>query len=141
MPFHFDEFDVQFFHRRKKVLPEIPVLHMNARHAKQLWTNLISNAIKYTPEAGAVRISLHVQDNALVGTVSDTGIGIPPEEADLIFEEFYRSKAAKAYTQLGTGLGLAIVRRILQAYGGSIDVASQPGEGSTFRFRIPITAG
>ncbi|MBN1642866.1 MAG: hybrid sensor histidine kinase/response regulator [Anaerolineae bacterium] len=121
--------------------PTIPVVNMNARHAKQLWTNLISNAIKYTPEGGAVQVSLHVQGKSLVGAVSDTGMGIPADEVDLIFEEFYRSKAAKAQTQMGTGLGLAIVRRILQTYGGSIEVTSKPGEGSTFRFHLPIGAG
>ncbi len=118
--------------------PQVPALKMNARHAKQLWTNLISNAIKYTPKAGSVRVSLHRQEDMLVGTVSDTGIGIPADEIDLVFEEFYRSKAAKAYTQMGTGLGLSIVRRILEACGGSIELTSQPGEGSTFRFRLPI---
>ncbi len=117
---------------------QLPCLQVNPRHAKQLWNNLISNAIKYTPEGGNVRISLQEQDGFLVGAVEDTGIGIPADELPLVFEEFYRAKAAKAYTQMGTGLGLSIVKRILEAYGGTIEVESVPDQGSTFRFRLPI---
>ena len=122
------------------VSEQLPCLQVNPRHVKQLWTNLISNAIKYTPDGGDVRISLHEQDGALVGAVEDTGIGIPEDEIALVFEEFYRAKAAKAQTQMGTGLGLSIVKRILEAYGGSIAVESVPDQGSTFRFRWPVNA-
>jgi two-component system sensor histidine kinase/response regulator len=120
---------------------QLPSVHVNPRHAKQLWNNLISNAIKYTPDGGQVRISLQEQDGFLVGAVEDTGIGIPEDEIRLVFEEFYRSKAAKAQTQLGTGLGLPIVKRILEAYGGSIEVESVPDKGSTFRFQLPTVRG
>jgi signal transduction histidine kinase len=120
---------------------QLPSVHVNPRHAKQLWNNLISNAIKYTPDGGQVRISLQEQDGVLVGAIEDTGIGIPEDEIRLIFEEFYRSKAAKAQTQLGTGLGLPIVKRILEAYGGSIEVESVPDQGSTFRFQLPTVRG
>jgi len=120
---------------------QLPSVHVNPRHAKQLWNNLISNAIKYTPDGGQVRISLQEQDGFLVGAVEDTGIGIPEDEIRLVFEEFYRSKAAKAQTQLGTGLGLPIVKRILEAYGGSIQVESVPDQGSTFRFQLPTVRG
>ena len=120
---------------------QLPSVHVNPRHAKQLWNNLISNAIKYTPDGGQVRVSLQEQDGFLVGAVEDTGIGIPEDEIRLVFEEFYRSKAAKAQTQLGTGLGLPIVKRILEAYGGSIEVKSVPDQGSTFRFQLPTVRG
>ena len=117
---------------------QLPRVEVNPRHARQLWSNLVSNAIKYTPEGGHVRVSLHEQDGVLIGTVEDTGIGIPENEIPLLFQEFYRSKAAKAQTQMGTGLGLAIVKRILETYGGSIAVESVPDQGSTFRFRLPV---
>lgn len=126
---------------RRDVDDQLPSVHVNPRHAKQLWNNLISNAIKYTPDGGQVRISLQEQDGVLVGAIEDTGIGIPEDEIRLIFEEFYRSKAAKAQTQLGTGLGLPIVKRILEAYGGSIEVESVPDQGSTFRFQLPTVRG
>jgi signal transduction histidine kinase len=112
---------------------------MNAKHAKQLWINLVSNAIKYTNEGGQVRVSLRQENGNLVGSVSDTGIGIPEEEIGLIFEEFYRSKAGKAHTQMGTGLGLPIVKRVLETYGGAIEVQSVPDQGSTFTFRLPLS--
>jgi signal transduction histidine kinase len=116
----------------------LPALTMNAQHARQLWTNLISNAVKYTPEGGQVSVSLERQDGELIGAVQDTGIGITQEEQALIFTEFFRTQASKAYTQMGTGLGLAIVKRILETYGGEIGVQSEPGQGSCFTFRIPI---
>jgi two-component system phosphate regulon sensor histidine kinase PhoR len=120
------------------IAPELPHVTINSQHAKQLWTNLISNAIKYTPEGGQVKVSLSRANNHLVGTVCDTGIGIPEEEIPLIFVEFYRAKAGKAFTQMGTGLGLSIVRRILDTYGGTIRVESKVGEGSCFTFDLPV---
>ena len=120
------------------IASELPVVNMAPQHAKQLWTNLVSNAIKYTPPGGRVHIALCTQDGHLVGSVRDTGIGITAEELPLIFQEFYRTKASKAHTQMGTGLGLAIVKRLLETYGGTIRVESTPGEGSCFTFTIPV---
>ena len=117
---------------------DLPPIEMNARHARQLWTNLISNAIKYSNRGGTVHVSLACKDQRLVGAVSDQGIGIAADELALIFEEFYRSKASKKHTQMGTGLGLPIVKRILDSYGGTIDLASEEDKGSTFTFTIPL---
>jgi signal transduction histidine kinase len=122
----------------REVEDGLPSVQINPRHAKQLWNNLISNAIKYTPKGGKVRVSLQQLDGELVGAVEDTGIGIPQDEIGMIFEEFFRAKAAKAETQMGTGLGLSIVKRILETYGGSIELESEPGKGSTFRFHLPV---
>jgi signal transduction histidine kinase len=119
------------------IAPELPSIQMNLKHARQLWTNLISNAIKYTPQGGHIDISLELNRDHLVGAVQDTGIGISKEELPLIFKDFYRTKASKAYTQMGTGLGLSIVKRILDTYGGTIEVQSTSGEGSRFTFRLP----
>jgi signal transduction histidine kinase len=120
------------------IAPDLPPINMNARYAKQLWTNLVSNAIKYSNEGGSVRISLALQDQGLVGVVADEGIGIAEDEIALVFEEFYRSKASKKHTQMGTGLGLPIVKRILDSYGGTIQITSEPEKGSTFTFTLPL---
>ena len=105
---------------------------------QKIFGNLISNAVKYTPEGGRVSISLEKRDGFLVGSVQDTGIGISKEELPLIFAEFYRTQASKAHTQMGTGLGLTIVKRILETYGGEISVESESGQGSRFTFKMPI---
>jgi signal transduction histidine kinase len=109
----------------------------NPDHVRQLWSNLISNAIKYTPAGGQVAVTLQPDGAALVGQVRDTGIGIGPDELPHLFQEFYRTEAAKALQARGTGLGLAIVERILDLYGATIEVESRVGEGSTFTFRWP----
>ena len=84
----------------------------------------------------AIRIAVDKESRMI--TISDTGIGIAEEEIGLIFEEFYRSKAGKAYTQMGTGLGLSIVKRIVETYEGSIGVQSQVGKGTCFTFTLPL---
>jgi two-component system sensor histidine kinase/response regulator len=115
-----------------------PPVVANVDHVRQLWTNLISNAIKYTPPGGRVKVSLRPDGQGLVGQVQDTGIGITQAELPLIFHEFYRAERAKALQVRGTGLGLAIVQRVLDTYGGTIKVDSTPGKGSTFTFRWPV---
>ena len=122
------------------ITPHLPPINMNARHAKQLWNNLVSNAIKYSYRGGHVRVSLTRQGGHLVGIVADAGIGISEDEIPLVFQEFYRSRAGKKHCQMGTGLGLPIVKRILETYGGTIDVVSEPGKGSTFTFYLSPTS-
>jgi two-component system sensor histidine kinase VicK len=112
-----------------------------ADRAKSVWSNLISNAIKYTPEGGAVTIRL-VQSGALLqGEVEDSGIGIPQEAQVRLFSEFYRAKNAKDLNIPGTGLGLAIVREIIENAGGKIWVKSQEGQGTKFTFTMPAAPG
>lgn len=106
-------------------------------HIRQLWTNLISNAIKYTPKGGTVTVRLFNQDGSVVGEVKDTGIGIAEEDVPRLFEEFFRSDQAKAFAQYGTGLGLSIVKQIVDQYGGQVTVKSELGKGSQFGFRLP----
>ncbi len=123
----------------KLAIHPCPKIVAHADHARQLCSNLISNAIKYTPDGGRVTVSLEPDGARLVGRVADTGIGIAPDELPHVFEEFYRTGAAKAMQARGTGLGLAIVKRILDAYGGTIEVTSAVGQGSTFTFTWPVT--
>lgn len=106
-------------------------------HIKQLWTNLVSNAIKYTAKGGQVSVRLFQEGQAVVGQVQDTGIGIAQEDLPRLFEEFYRTEQAKSFARHGTGLGLAIARQIVEQYGGTIAVESALGKGSTFTFRLP----
>jgi signal transduction histidine kinase len=114
-----------------------PTMMAQAGHLRSLWRNLVDNAIKYTP-TGTVTVSLDESSGQLIGTVMDTGIGVETEELPSIFQEFYRSEAAKAEVMLGTGLGLSIVDQILKVYQGTIQVDSEPGKGSTFIVKLPI---
>jgi len=115
-----------------------PLVEANPDQIRQLWTNLISNAIKYTPSRGRVTVTLDDQGEWAVGTVEDTGIGIAPEDQGKIFEEFYRTPQAKAVEPRGTGLGLPLVKRIVEGHGGTIEVESALGQGSRFIFRLPV---
>ena len=108
---------------------------------KQLLLNLISNAIKYTPEGGSVDVSLSKKSGWAYLKIADTGMGIPPEDLPYIFDRFYRVDKARARGQSGkggAGLGLAIAKWIAQAHGGNIDVMSKVGEGTTFTIILPI---
>jgi heavy metal sensor kinase len=101
---------------------------------------LLDNAFKYTPSPGSVHLSLEPQgENALI-RVQDSGVGIPEEEQGKIFERFYRVDKARSRAQGGAGLGLAIAHWIVTQHGGSIQVESRPGQGSTFRVELPMTA-
>ena len=100
--------------------------------------NLIENAIKYTPPGGKVELSLTTADGMAVITVSDTGIGLDPADANRIFEPFVRLDAARARDTGGAGLGLAIARSIAVAHGGTLTVESRPGAGSRFVLRLPL---
>jgi two-component system phosphate regulon sensor histidine kinase PhoR len=116
-----------------------PFFQGSPDHLRLLWGQLLSNAIRYTPGGGRITLSLktNTQEGHIQGTVSDTGIGITPEEIPRIFEEFYRTEAAKSMRETGTGLGLPIVQLVLSLYGGTIAIDSTPGKGSSFRFTLP----
>jgi len=116
-----------------------PVVRADPDQMAQVWSNLISNAVKYTPAGGRVLVALEERDGWAIGTVEDTGIGIPPQDLERIFEEFYRTPQAKEVAPRGTGLGLPLVKQILEAHGGSITVESEVGRGSRFVFRLPVS--
>jgi signal transduction histidine kinase len=104
---------------------------------KQLLLNLVDNAVKFTPEGGVVSLRLSQNGGWTEIAVSDTGVGISSEEQDAIFRRFYR--VDKSRSTRGSGLGLAICSWIAEAHGGSIEVSSNPGKGSTFTLRLPAT--
>jgi signal transduction histidine kinase len=120
-------------------LPQrLPRLVMDAERIEQVLVNLLGNALKFTPKGGAVTISVRQQEGGVQVAVSDTGIGIAAEDKARIFDEFAQVRRQVANRQReGSGLGLAIARRIVEAHHGALEVESQPGCGSTFRFSIP----
>jgi two-component system phosphate regulon sensor histidine kinase PhoR len=107
---------------------------------EQVWVNLLSNAVKYNRTGGAVTVEVAPEPAAREAcvTIRDTGQGIPAEALPRIFERFYRVDKGRSRDQGGTGLGLAIVKHIVRAHRGRIEVESEPGEGSTFRVRLPL---
>ncbi|MBI5211498.1 MAG: HAMP domain-containing protein [Elusimicrobia bacterium] len=120
--------------------PDMPSVQADRGQLKQVFTNLIDNAVKYTPEAGVVRVGAAVAGREVRLSVEDTGAGIPAEHIPRIFERFYRVDKARSRELGGTGLGLAIVKHIVEAHGGAVAVESEPGRGSTFRFSLPLPA-
>jgi len=113
-----------------------PPVRQDAGKVHQILTNLISNAVKFTPEGGRVTVKAASDGNELVFTVSDTGVGIAPEEQDLIFEKFRQAANPMTREQGGTGLGLSIVRELAKLLGGDVTVQSELGRGSTFTVRL-----
>ena len=103
---------------------------------RQVLLNLLSNALKFTPEGGAIDVRATAYDDRIEIAVTDTGVGIAPEDHEAVFEEF-RQVGSTAKKIEGTGLGLAISRKFIELHGGRIRVRSQVGSGSTFTFTLP----
>lgn len=113
----------------------LPTLKVDVSHIQQVIMNLIHNAIKFTPPGGQIIVAAEEKHETLHVTVTDTGVGIAPEDVGRLFERFYKSDRARAGG--GTGLGLAIAKHIVQAHGGRIWVESNEGQGSKFTFSLP----
>lgn len=126
-------------HRLEVHVPQGPVpLHADAQRLVQVACNLITNAAKYTPPGGVVRVMLEREPGHAVLRVSDNGIGIPPVLLDRIFDLYEQAPEAQNQTQGGLGIGLALVRQLVELHGGSCSAASDgPGQGSTFTVRLP----
>jgi signal transduction histidine kinase len=126
--------------------PDLPAegipLFADGLQLEQVFTNLISNAIKFSRPGDSIGVLAGVDADAdgVYAQVSDTGMGIPPEETDRLFTRFFRASNATAAALPGTGLGLSIVREIVQRHGGTIDVDSQLDEGTTFTVWLPRRA-
>lgn len=110
-----------------------------AEDLRRIFSNLVDNAIKYTPVGGTVTFELGVRDQEVTVMVSDTGLGIAKEDHQRIFDSFYRTQASKASGEVGSGLGLAIVAQLVERWGGHICVESQPTQGSCFKVSLPAT--
>ena len=120
-----------------ELAPDLPETLGNVDYLERAVTNLIDNAIKYTPEGGRIHVSAARENGSVLIEVSDNGIGIPLGELPRIFERFYRVDRSRSRELGGTGLGLSIVKHVVQTHGGSIEADSAPGKGSTFRLRLP----
>ncbi len=105
---------------------------------EQVFSNLITNAIKYNKPGGSVVVTLGVENSFVIAVVKDTGIGIAKEHLPFIFDQFYRVSRREDQKIKGTGLGLSIAKKIVEAHDGSIQVESELGQGSTFRVRLPL---
>lgn len=121
-----------------EVPPDLPAAMVDADKLKQVFENLIGNALKYSPNGGEVAARLALDGDTLRFTVKDQGIGIAAEHIPLLFDKFYRVDSSTTAEIEGTGLGLAIVKHIIDLHEGQLTVESAPGKGSTFGFAIPF---
>jgi PAS domain S-box-containing protein len=122
-------------------IPEhLPPIRADQNRITQVVTNLVDNAFQYTPEDGKITITVEVDDadEYVVVRVADTGIGVAPEDLPRVFERFYRGEDPLVMETPGTGLGLAIVKEMVEMHGGTIDVTSELGKGTTFWFTLPV---
>jgi two-component system, NarL family, sensor histidine kinase BarA len=123
---------------RVQIDPDLPTLRQDPTKVQQILQNLLSNAIKFTPEGGRVVMKADADPRFITVTVTDTGIGIAPEEQELVFQKFRRSGNPLTRENPGTGLGLSISRELAKLLGGEITLKSELGQGSTFTVRLPI---
>jgi two-component system sensor histidine kinase BarA len=123
---------------RSQIEPDIPVLRQDVGKLQQILNNLLSNAIKFTPEGGRVILKVDATRTHVTLTVSDTGVGIAPEDQELIFEKFRQAGNPLTREHAGTGLGLSIVRELSKLLGGEVTLQSELGRGSTFTVRLPV---
>ena len=119
---------------------EVPELVADRARLVQLTDNLLSNALKFTPEGGRVVVGVQRDGECCVLEVTDSGLGIPDSERGRVFERFFRSSEATEQAIQGTGLGLAISKAIVEAHGGLIQLVERPGPGATFRVELPFAA-
>jgi len=112
-------------------------IQADERKVRQVVLNLLSNAIKFTPEGGRIEVGATPKDGLVEVSVSDTGVGIAPEDQEAVFEEFRQVGTADKKVE-GTGLGLTLCRKFVELHGGRIWVKSEPGVGSTFTFSLPL---
>jgi len=117
---------------------DLPAVYADPKRVGQVFSNLVSNANKYTMDGGTVTIAIHPADGFLHVAVRDTGIGITEEDQEKLFTQFFRASDQDVRDQVGWGLGLSIVKSMVEAQGGEIMFESVHGEGSTFAFTVPL---
>jgi PAS domain S-box-containing protein len=118
--------------------PRLPIVAGDRDRLIQVVSNLVNNAIKYSPDGGTVTLSTRAEGGFALVSVTDTGLGIPPDEIGHVFERFRRVRSGAAQSIPGTGLGLTIVKQIVEMHGGKIWVESAVGHGSAFHFTVPL---
>jgi signal transduction histidine kinase len=118
--------------------PDVPVtVSVDGRRLRQIFANLLTNAIKYSPGGGEIVVTVSRASNAAVVSVRDQGVGIPPEALPHLFDRFYRVRATASRAR-GLGLGLYITQQLARAHGGDVTVTSEVGRGSTFTVTLPL---
>ena len=125
----------------KELTAPLPLISADPDRLAQILINFLSNASKYTPEHGTITLKAHVDNKNpkfLYCAITDTGLGISPEDQAHLFTKFFRSEDPEVREQIGTGLGLAITKHLIEMHGGQIQVKSKKGQGSTFAFTLPI---
>ncbi|HEV3118833.1 MAG TPA: HAMP domain-containing sensor histidine kinase, partial [Gemmataceae bacterium] len=123
---------------KEQLAGNIPLLRQDPGKLQQILSNLLSNAIKFTPEGGRVLLKAEAAAPHVVLTVTDTGVGIAPEDQELVFEKFRQAGNPLTREHAGTGLGLSIVRELAKLLGGEVTLQSELGRGSTFTVRLPV---
>ncbi|MBM3996888.1 MAG: HAMP domain-containing protein [Planctomycetes bacterium] len=123
---------------RTQIEPDIPQMRQDLTKFQQILQNLLSNAIKFTPEGGRVLLKAEADTRYVTISITDTGVGIAPEEQDLVFQKFRQSGNPLTREHEGTGLGLSIVRELCKLLGGEVTLQSELGRGSTFTVRLPL---
>lgn len=118
-------------------MPDFPIIRGDETRLRQVLENLISNAIKYSPEGGAIQITGTYDADSVRIQVKDDGVGLRPDQVERVFERFYRADDALSRTTQGTGLGLYLARAVVEAHGGGISVESLPKQGALFSFSLP----
>ncbi len=122
------------------IQPEVPKVYADAIHLRRVLDNLLGNALKFTPEGGRISVTVAHIDTQVVLEVADTGIGIPSEQLNKIFQRFYQVDGSSKRRFGGVGLGLALVKEIVESHEGTVAVTSAVGEGATFRIALPVWA-
>ena len=123
----------------RSALQEQTLVYADPDLIRQATANLISNAVRYTPPNGSITVTVQSQDNISHLTVADTGIGISSQDLKDVFNKFWRAEEARQNYQGGLGIGLAVVREIVSMHGGTIEVSSQLGAGSSFTISLPLS--
>lgn len=122
-----------------KIAASVPAVVADSDRLTQVFYNLITNALRHTPNKGAIEIGARLKDDKMVEvTIKDNGEGIPAADLPYVFDHFYRVDQARTRTTGGTGMGLAITKLLVEAHGGQVSVTSAPGAGSAFTFTLPI---
>ena len=118
--------------------PELPTISVDVDRMMQVLNNLMSNALRFTPEGGTIKLAVLAEEERVFLSVEDSGAGMPPEELPLIFNRFYRGDETRNTAEGESGLGLAIAKSLVDAHGGQISVESHIGEGTTFTIALDV---
>jgi signal transduction histidine kinase len=133
------QIEQQGFELSVDVEPGLPEVEADSEALGQALLNLVNNAIKYSRETKSIALSVRRAGERVAISVADKGIGVPKAEQRKIFEKFYRGEASLVHETKGSGLGLSLVEHIMEAHGGTVEIESAPGKGSTFTLVLPQT--